>query len=89
MQNRQVLHNHLQHFRIVKSYGHWVMHGECEFDDSIDTIDDFKNQHYDDIHGLLLDTFKLPKTSDVLERNDTSHFDLDLEQPNEEAIFFL
>lgn len=62
------MHNHLQHFGIVRSYGRWVMHGEYEFDDSIDTIDDFKNQHYDDIHGLLLDTFKLPKTSDVLEQ---------------------
>lgn len=81
----------MQHFRIVKSYGHWVMYGECEFDDSIDTIDDFKNQRYDDIHGLLLDTFKLPKTSDVLEQNDTSHFYLDLEQPNEEGrnFFFI
>lgn len=85
MQNRQVLHNHLQHFGIVRSYGHWVMHGEYEFDDSTDTIDDFENQYYNDIHGLSLDAFKLPKTSDVLEQKDTSHFDIDPEESNEEA----
>lgn len=45
----------MQHFGIVRSYGRWVMQGEYEFDDSIDTIDDFENQYYNDIHGLSLD----------------------------------
>ena len=33
------MYNHLQHFGFL-----WVMHGEYEFSDSIDTINDFENQ---------------------------------------------
>ena len=34
MQNRYVMHNHLQNHGIVRNYVRWVMHGEYEFNES-------------------------------------------------------
>lgn len=88
MQDRQFMLNHLQHFGMVRNYIRWVMHGEYEFRDSIDTINDSKNQQDDDMHGLLHDAFGVSNNSDILEQNNTSHIDIDFEQPNEEAKKF-
>lgn len=88
MQDRQFMLNHLQHFGMVRNYIHWVMHGEYEFRDSIDTINVSENQQDDDMHGLLHDAFGVSNNSDILEQNNTSHIDLDFEQPNEEAKKF-
>ena len=69
MQNRHVMHNHLQNHGIVRNYVCWVMHGEYEFNES--TYDDeFEDSPHDDMHGLLHDALQMPKTSNVLEENE-------------------
>ena len=87
MQNRHVMHNHLQNHGIVRNYVRWVMHGEYEFNES--TYDDeFEDSPHDDMHGLLHDAFQMPKTSNVLEENEISLIETGLEEPNDEATKF-
>ena len=87
MQNRHVMHNHLQNHGIVRNYVRWVMHGEYEFNES--TYDDeFEDSPPNDMHGLLHDAFQMPKTSNVLEENEISLIETSLEEPNDEAMKF-
>ena len=51
MQNRHVMHNHLQNHEIVRNYVCWAMHGEYEFNES--TYDDeFEDSPPDDMHRI-------------------------------------
>ena len=87
MQNRQIMKSYLQNYGIVRNHVRQVMHGEYEFDESTYN-DDFGDEPYDDMHGLLHEAFEMPNTSNVLEENEILYVDIDLEKPNDKAIFF-
>ena len=56
LHNRQVMQSHLQNYGIARNYVRWVMHGEYEFDESTNN-DDFEDEPYDDMNGLIHDAF--------------------------------
>lgn len=63
------------------------MQGEYEFDE-LTSNNEFEDEPYDNIHGLLHDAFRKRNTSNMLEENEIPHVDTGLEEPNDEANFF-
>ena len=56
LHNGQFMQSHLQNYWIARNYVLWVIHGEYEFDESINN-DDFEYEPCDDMHGLVHDAF--------------------------------
>ena len=61
-----------------------MLHGKYEFDESINN-DDFEDEPYDDMHGLVHDTFGMPNTIGMSKENEIPHVDISTEEPNDEA----
>ena len=63
------------------------MHGEYEFDDPTNN-DDFEDEPYDDMNGLIHVAFGMPNTTNMSKENEILHVHISPEELNNEAKKF-
>ena len=81
------MQSHLQNYGIARNYVRWVMHGEYEFDESTNN-DDFEDEPYDDMNGLINDAFGMSNTTNMSKENEIPHVHISPEELNDEAKKF-